>query len=54
MGEDNKMHTMKNYAINMSKFALSIGSFGIAMIGGLLISGWLAIHALVFLSNSQM
>ncbi len=48
------MHTMKHYAISMSKFALSIGSFGVALIIGALISGWLAIEALGFLTNSQM
>ncbi len=48
------MHTMKNYAVNMSKLALSVGGFGVALAGGLLMSGWLAIHALVFFTNAQM
>ncbi len=48
------MHTMKNYAMSMSKLALSIGSFGVALAGGFVICGWLAIHLLEFLTNSQM
>lgn len=53
-GKNSEMHTMKHYAISMSKFALSIGSFGVALIVGALISGWLAIEVLVFLTNSQL
>ncbi len=48
------MNTMKHYAINISKFSLSIGSFGVALIIGALFSGWLAIEALGFLTNSKM
>lgn len=45
---------MKSYAINMSKFALSIGGFGMALIIGALISGWLSIEVLAYLTSSQV
>ena len=48
------MHAMKSYACNMSKFTLSIGSIGIALAVGLIVSVWLAIQILVFLTSIQM